>query len=42
MLQKYPETQKGHRMVGVHRATEANKPFYQQTEKEIDAVKSEL
>jgi hypothetical protein len=33
---------KGRGVVGVHCAAEAKKQFYQQTEKEIDAVKSEL
>jgi len=42
LFQKYPETHRGHGVVIVHCATEAKKQFYQQTEKEIDAVKSEL
>jgi len=41
-LKKYPETQRGCGVVSVLCATEAKKQFYQQTEKEIDAVKSDL
>jgi hypothetical protein len=40
--QKYPETRRGRGVVSVHCAAEAKKQYYQQTEKEIDAVKSEL
>ena len=42
LFQNDPETQKGRGVVAVHCAAEAKKQFYQQTEKEIDAVKSEL
>jgi len=42
LFQKYPETQKGRGVGGVHCAAEAKKQFYQQGEKEIGAVKSEL
>lgn len=41
-LKKYPETRRGRGVVSVHCAAEAKKQYYQQTEKEIDAVKSEL
>jgi len=42
LFQKYPETRRGRGVVSVHCAAEAKKQYYQQTEKEIDAVKSEL
>jgi hypothetical protein len=40
LLQKYPETHKGRGVVGVHRTAEAKEPLYQQTEKEMNAVKN--